>query len=100
MFEQLIRQGIIPREYVSHRRLLRAMGEKDSIEVDLFVDKLKKDDVILLCTDGVYELVQDTDIERIIRENSPKDAVGHLIDQANAHGGRDNATAILVWRSE
>ncbi len=102
--ELLIRQGVITREDVRTHcirdNLLRAIGNEENIEVDLFVDKLQKDDVILLCTDGVWIFVEDTDIERIIRENPPKDVVGHLINQANARGGPDNATAILVWRGE
>ena len=103
--EQLIRRGIITREDVRTHAirdpLLRAMGDKESIEVDLFVDKLRRNDVILLCTDGVlFGFVEDTDIERTIRENPPEDVVGHLIDQANACGGPDNATAILVWCEE
>ncbi len=101
LYQQWIRQGIIPKErakYVSHKHVLRSMGEQENLEVDLFVDKLRRDDVILLCTDGVlFGFKEEADLERIIRENPPQDVVGHLIDQANAHGGPDNATAILIW---
>ncbi len=102
--EALIAHGYLTREYTyAHPvddKVLRAIGYSDRLEVDLFEEVLKEDDVALLCTDGVWGFIEDPEIEQTIHEQPLENVVGHLIDLANARGGRDNITAILIWPEE
>jgi serine/threonine protein phosphatase PrpC len=57
---------------------------------------LKNGDRLLLCSDGLTDLVEDPEILEIIQQNSPEDAVDKLTDLANERGGHDNITTVLV----
>jgi PPM family protein phosphatase len=102
--EEWIRQGLITREEVrkhpNENRLYRSIGDKENVEVALFQEPMEKGDMILLCTDGVWVFVEDTGIERTFRDHPQENVVERLIDLAIAHGGPDNATAILIWLEE
>jgi protein phosphatase len=52
--------------------------------------------VFLLCSDGLTEMVEDREIERILASAAPEAAARNLIDAANAAGGVDNITAVVV----
>ena len=77
--------------------ILRALGQEDQVEVDVQWGEWRAGDVFLLCSDGLTDEVEDPDIERILNTNRD---LGHanreLIAAANASGGRDNITALLV----
>jgi protein phosphatase len=57
---------------------------------------LQPGDLVLLCSDGLTDLVKDDEILTTLRSAAPEQAVQSLIDQANAHGGHDNITVILM----
>ena len=55
-------------------------------------------DQILLCTDGLINMVEDVHIEEILqKEITPREKVDELIALANANGGKDNITVVLAW---
>jgi len=58
--------------------------------------ELKKDDVFLLCSDGLTSLVNDDEISGPLSENRPDDACRKLVDAANEKGGKDNITVVVV----
>lgn len=59
--------------------------------------QLGRNDILLLCTDGLTDMVEDDEILRLVkRRNSLKAAAEKLVDRANEHGGRDNITVALV----
>lgn len=100
LVEQLVLQGEISKEEaMSHPNrnvLTRAIGTDENIEVDFYKYTIKKSDKVLLCTDGLTNLVGKEEIKDII--NSSKDcqkAVDRLIDKANENGGYDNITVIV-----
>ena len=67
------------------------------VEVDFFEAKIERGDTILLCTDGLTNMVEDEEIKRIIlgqRDIVEKTAT--LIETANKNGGTDNITALLI----
>lgn len=70
--------------------------EDDHFLIDVGTADLEPGDHIILCTDGVYRQVDDDDFRRSVEVGTPADAVADLLSTANATGGRDNATVIVV----
>jgi protein phosphatase len=99
---KLIEAGqITPEEVYSHpqRNLIyRSLGAGHrNIEVDVFHQIVRPGDVYLLCSDGLWEMVRQQDIEKLLCSNdSPQKICERLIDLANQNGGEDNITAIVV----
>ena len=86
--------------------LVRTCGLEESVDVDVFTYKVRKNDIFVLCSDGLHSKVTDADILYIINKNipEPKEAdektihqtVSALVAQANANGGNDNISVILI----
>lgn len=75
--------------------ITRALGTDNSVHIDLYKYKIDPGDIILLCTDGLYNLVEDNEIKRIVMENDLETAAKDLINLANYNGGTDNITLII-----
>lgn len=92
---------ITPGEVRSHpqrNQIYRTLGDKPQIEVDIFHKTLKPGDQLLLCSDGLWEMVLDDEIEKIMRNSrTPQSACDRLIEEANLAGGDDNISVIVVW---
>lgn len=77
--------------------VLRSLGDKPNIEVDLFVERLRPGDALFLCSDGQWEMTHNPDMAAILANNpDPQQACNALIAAANQAGGEDNITALLV----
>jgi PPM family protein phosphatase len=78
--------------------IVRALGMKPAVEVDLVREELRDGDVVLLCCDGLSGMVPDARIAEILRaaHGDLKLAARTLVDAANAAGGVDNITCVLV----
>ncbi|HET6414066.1 MAG TPA: Stp1/IreP family PP2C-type Ser/Thr phosphatase [Anaeromyxobacter sp.] len=78
--------------------ILRALGMKPLVEVDVLRVPLELSDVLLLCSDGLSSMVPDARIAEILRgaHGDLRRAVTELVDAANAAGGTDNVTVVLV----
>lgn len=77
--------------------VLRAVGVKASVEVELTEFEVKEGDRVLICSDGLSRMVPDRKIASVSRgERDPEKAVGALIAAANDAGGVDNVTAVLI----
>jgi protein phosphatase len=78
--------------------IVRALGMKEQVEVDLQREPLRPGDVILLCCDGLSGMVPDERIAEIVRQHQRdlKAAAQALVDAANAAGGVDNITCVLA----
>ncbi|HEY1352003.1 MAG TPA: Stp1/IreP family PP2C-type Ser/Thr phosphatase [Ktedonobacteraceae bacterium] len=96
----MVRAGTLTPEqarYHEKRNIIyRCLGTQAQVEVDVFVEEVAQGDRILLCTDGLSGQLDDEEILRIVETSSPQDCVGELIARANATGGPDNITAIVV----
>jgi PPM family protein phosphatase len=80
-----------------HRSMItRALGLAGTVQVDTFVEQLSSGDRLLLCTDGLNSMLPDEVIERYLQAPTPDDAVWDLIEAANAAGGHDNVSLIVV----
>jgi PPM family protein phosphatase len=102
---ELIRQGALSPEgglrHSSRHVVTNVLGGHDpGVRVELHKLDLHPEDVVLLCSDGLTEMVSDDQMATILREEpEPKRACGQLVAEANKHGGRDNIT-IIVARME
>lgn len=77
--------------------VLRSLGDKPNITVDIFTRRLRQGDTLLLCSDGQWEMTYDADIAHILaRHEDPTRACQALIDAANRAGGEDNITSVLI----
>ena len=98
--EEQIRAGLLTREEArAHPRrnvVTRALGPKPEVDVDTYGGKLSPGDVLLLCSDGLSEYVPDHEIEGILRQSTPQEAVDMLIALAKERGGSDNISALVV----
>jgi serine/threonine protein phosphatase PrpC len=97
----LVYAGIIDSEEVrthpQRNQIYRCLGHKPDIEVDVFTRQLQTGDVLVLCSDGLWEMVTDTEIQRIIADTrSPQKACDALVAAANHAGGQDNIGVIVV----
>ena len=77
--------------------ITRAMGVKEEVEADIYEYRLKKGDMILMCTDGLSNMVEDEDMFDIVKgARDIVEAVQMLIEKANSNGGRDNIGVVLA----
>jgi protein phosphatase len=80
----------------------RALGGKPDLLVDMQLHKMKQGDVLLLCSDGLTTMVPDDEIARVLVEAGgelPRGAKA-LVAEANARGGEDNITVVLIQFQE
>jgi protein phosphatase len=81
----------------SYRNMItRALGHRPDVQVDIFKDTLQVGDIILLMSDGLHGLVEDTEIAQVVNTMSPDNAVKRLIELANERGGTDNITVVVA----
>lgn len=97
--QQLVDEGRITKEEsINHPKknmLMKALGCTPFIEPDAMVKGFIKNDIILMCSDGLTNMVPEEEIYDIIKEN-PTDSTKLLVQRANDLGGRDNITAVII----
>lgn len=97
--QTLVEDGTITKEEALHHpkknMLTKAIGCNEEIEPDIYVKTFLKDDIILMTTDGLTNMVKENDICKIISKDLTN-AAQNLIDKANENGGLDNITAVIV----
>ena len=101
----LVKAGVITEEeaefHENKNMITRAIGADYKVDADFFVTSIKKNDVILMCTDGLYGEVDENDIIFKLSEGKPmSDTCYDLIEMANIHGGNDNITVICLKITE
>ena len=87
------------RKHPERHVITRALGVVDALEADIGAIRVEEGDSLLLCTDGISAQLEDTTIHEILSRwwHDPELASTRLIDAANTSGGRDNATALVVY---
>lgn len=98
---RLIELGQITEEqaktHPQRHALYRALGRAGSLQVDTYLQTLAVDSSMLICSDGLWQMVPTTHMIEIINTSStPQIACQRLVAQANENGGEDNITAILI----
>ena len=77
--------------------LYRALGQNESLEVDALTRRLPAESRLLICSDGLWGLVEEREIfEVAINTADPQQACNKLVDLANGGGGNDNITVIIL----
>ena len=97
----LVRHGILSpeaaREDPRRNQILRALGVRDDIEIEVAPVQLMPGDTYLLCSDGLHGLIEDDEIHRLVAaETEPEAIAAALIDAANQAGGLDNITCLIA----
>lgn len=101
LIAEMVRLGeLTPEEGRNHpdkNIITRAVGTNEEVKIDFFDVKLETGDQILMCSDGLSNMVEDQRIFEILKgEDSKADKAQVLVDEANANGGRDNIAVIVV----
>ena len=98
--QELVDCGTITEEEAEHHPqkniITKALGVDYRLEPEFTAAKLKREDQLLLCTDGLTNMVPVEEMEELLAQGAFYDLPDRLIEAANAHGGSDNITALLL----
>ncbi|MDO4454512.1 MAG: Stp1/IreP family PP2C-type Ser/Thr phosphatase [Eubacteriales bacterium] len=101
LVEEMVRIGEINREQARNHPdkniITRAVGIKKEVKIDFFDMRLEKGDLILMCSDGLSNMLEDREIEEIIKKGGELSEIAdELVERANQNGGKDNIAVILI----
>lgn len=101
LVEYMLESGAITYEEAQHHPqknvITRALGTNSSVEVDTFTTDIAKGDKLLLCSDGLTNMVEEAKIAKIVSSEESLDKIAHtLVSEANTKGGVDNITVIVA----
>ena len=102
--EALVQNGSITKEearnHPQRNVLLRVLGCEKNVEPDIITKGFLKDDILLICTDGLTNMLETDEIYSMIIENkdNPENGCINLLDEANSRGGYDNISIILIFK--
>ena len=99
---QLVAGGLIePDDVYTHpqrSQIFRSLGDKLNVQIDIFKQRLLTGDILLSCSDGLWEMVRNPQIESILdNAPDPETACAQFIEAANKNGGEDNVSAVVVF---
>jgi serine/threonine protein phosphatase PrpC len=99
---QLVAGGLIePDDVYTHpqrSQIYRSLGDKPNVQIDIFKQQIVPGDILLSCSDGLWEMVRNPQITDILNNApDPQTACSRLIEAANANGGEDNVSAVVVF---
>ena len=99
---QLVAGGLIePEDVYTHpqrSQIFRSLGDKPNVQIDIFKQELLPGDILLSCSDGLWEMVRNPQIESILdNAPDPETACAQFIEAANTNGGEDNVSAVVVF---
>lgn len=99
--EELVQNGLITEAEAKHHPdknvITRAVGTNRTVECDFSALALKQGDTLLMCSDGLTNMLTESEMKNLlISDENPDIVVENLIDCANGKGGKDNITAIVI----
>jgi PPM family protein phosphatase len=102
LVQELVDMGIISEEqafkHPNKSRLNKALGTCEKLQVKNHTTTLQDDSILLLCSDGLHDYVEDKDIQTIVMTQSPEEASELLIKKARENGSNDDVTIIIAQR--
>ncbi|MGN1180689.1 MAG: Stp1/IreP family PP2C-type Ser/Thr phosphatase [Suilimivivens sp.] len=101
LVEEMVRMGGLDREAARNHPdkniITRAIGARDTIEIDFFHEELKSGDIVLMCSDGLTNMLEDEEIGKILRsQGTIEERAEKLVEEANCNGGKDNIAVIII----
>ena len=100
LIAEMVRLGeLTPEQARNHpdkNIITRAVGTQDTVKIDFFDIQLEEGNQLVMCSDGLSNMVTDEEIFELICREDGEDKAKRLIDKANANGGRDNIAVIVV----
>lgn len=101
LVEEMVRAGVLDKEEAKNRQdkhiITRAVGAAASVEPDYFTVELEEGDIVLLCSDGLTNMLEDEEIRRILNvARDVEEKAQELVKRANEKGGGDNISVILI----
>lgn len=100
LVQEQVRAGLLTQEEAAvHPRrnvLSRNLGYATQAHPDFASDRLRKGDILLLCSDGLWGQVSDDEMAQVLQKHEPQDAADKLVDLANERGGPDNISIIIL----
>ena len=102
---ELVRKGSLDatqaKAHPDKNIITRAIGAASSVDIDFFEVELSPGDIILMCTDGLTNMVDDDEILRIVRTGvDVADIAENLVKMANHNGGKDNIGVVIIESSK
>ena len=102
LLQDLVDRGTYTRDQARQANVghivTRALGTREKVEVDTLQQQLEPEDLLLLCSDGLSDMVGDWEIAEVLKNNRGEliNTVRALVDTANRNGGKDNISVILL----
>ncbi len=101
---EMVRKGVLSREEAArhpHRNIItRAMGLRENLDVDLDSPvALESGDRVLICSDGLFSMLVESEIAEIASKGSPEKACQKLVKRAKEEGGSDNITVLIAEKT-
>ena len=101
LVEEMVRLGEITEEEARNHPdkniITRAVGAAETVDIDFFDYKVEPGGAILMCSDGLSNMVEDDEIRRILKKTIPaREKARILVETANNNGGKDNIAVILI----
>ena len=101
LVQEMVRMGELTEEdarnHPDKNIITRALGAEETVNIDFFDLRLEKDSNILMCSDGLSNMVSNEEIQEIIQDQSDVQDKGKtLLNLANEHGGKDNIAVVLI----
>ena len=97
--QTLVDDGTITKEeayrHPKKNMLMKALGCVEKVEPDVYTKTFIKDDIILMCSDGLTNMIREENIYEIIKQDK-ENAIENLVKQANDNGGLDNITVVII----
>ncbi len=95
-----VRAGILTPEqargHIQRNVITRCMGAHLDVVVDVFEETVQPGDTLVLCSDGLSNMVSDEEIGAIVQKGAPQESAMHLVELANENGGSDNITVVVA----
>ena len=101
LVEEMVRMGGLKREQARNHPekniITRAIGAEDEVDIDFFSVTLSRDDMVLMCTDGLTNMIEDEEIRMILHgQRDLVEKAESLVAAANNNGGKDNIAVVLI----
>ena len=95
-----VQAGLLTKEQArAHEKrnvITRCLGTSPDVDVYVATETVQDGDVLLLCTDGLWSLVEEGELRSIVEQYDPQESTKRLVERANENGGPDNITAVVV----